>query len=72
MGPVVEIPGAGRGGCAGQRVAARVVGLFAADAERWPAAASCMAPVSLVNAIIDLDFVRGPAVRGASDDVIEI
>ncbi len=29
-------------------------------------------PVSLVNAIIDLDFVRGPAVRGASDDVIEI
>jgi hypothetical protein len=29
-------------------------------------------PVSIVNAIIDLDFVRGPAVRSASDDVIEI
>jgi len=29
-------------------------------------------PISVVNAIIDLDFVRGPAVRGASDDVIEI
>ena len=29
-------------------------------------------PVRLVSAIIDLDFVRGPAVRGASDDVIEI
>lgn len=29
-------------------------------------------PVCLVSAIIDLDFVRGPAVRGASDDVIEI
>jgi hypothetical protein len=32
--PVAEIPDAGRGGCAGQRVAARVVGLFAADARR--------------------------------------
>jgi hypothetical protein len=30
------------------------------------------APVSVVNAIIDLDFVGAPAVRGASDDVIEI
>ena len=30
------------------------------------------APVCLVSAVIDLDFVRGPAVRGASDDVIEI
>jgi hypothetical protein len=29
-------------------------------------------PVCLVSAIIDLDFVRGPAVRGATDDVIEI
>jgi hypothetical protein len=34
MKPVAEVPDAGRGGCAGQRVAARVVGLFAADARR--------------------------------------
>ncbi len=29
-------------------------------------------PINVVNVIIDLDFVHGPAVRGASDDVIEI
>ena len=28
--PVAQIPGAGGGGCAGQRATARVVGLFAA------------------------------------------
>jgi hypothetical protein len=36
------------------------------------AATANTAPVSLVSAIIDLDFVRGPVARGASDDVIEI
>jgi hypothetical protein len=36
------------------------------------AAAPKTPPVSLVTAIIDLDFVRSPADRGASDDVIEI
>jgi hypothetical protein len=36
------------------------------------ATTSNTAPVSLVSAIIDIDFVRGLAVRGASDDVIEI
>jgi hypothetical protein len=36
------------------------------------AATANTAPVSLVRAIIDLDFVRGPVARGASDDVIEI
>jgi hypothetical protein len=35
-------------------------------------AAPSTAPVCLVSAVIDLDFVRSPAVRGASDDVIEI
>jgi hypothetical protein len=29
-------------------------------------------PVNVVNVIIDLDFVHGPAVDGASNDVIEI
>jgi hypothetical protein len=29
-------------------------------------------PVSVLKAVIDLDFVRGPVARGASDDVIEI
>ena len=36
------------------------------------AATPSTTPVRLVSAIIDLDFVRDPAVRGASDDVIEI
>ena len=35
-------------------------------------AAPDTAPVCLVSAVIDLDFVRGPAAHGASDDVIEI
>jgi hypothetical protein len=29
-------------------------------------------PVSVINAVIDLDFVRAPAAVGASDDVIEL
>jgi hypothetical protein len=36
------------------------------------AAKSKTPPVSVLKAVIDLDFVRGPAVRGGSDDVIEI
>jgi hypothetical protein len=36
------------------------------------AATANTAPVRLVSAIIDLDFVRGSSARGASDDVIEI
>ena len=29
-------------------------------------------PVSVINAVIDLDFVRGPAEQRASDDIIEL
>ena len=29
-------------------------------------------PVSVINAVIDLDLVRGPASRSASDDIIEL
>jgi hypothetical protein len=29
-------------------------------------------PVSVINAVIDLDFVRGPAEQHASDDVVEL
>ena len=29
-------------------------------------------PVSVINAVIDLDFVRGPPDTSASDDVIEL
>ena len=29
-------------------------------------------PVSVINAVIDLDFVRGPADEHASDDVVEL
>jgi hypothetical protein len=29
-------------------------------------------PVSVINAVIDLDFVRGPGARRTSDDVIEL
>ena len=30
------------------------------------------APVSIISAVIDLDFVHGPDRRGAADDVVEL